>query len=40
MKENKNHKKEAIDYNVSIDTWCPQHENNAINLFCIDEKGK
>ena len=39
MKENKDHKKEAIDYNVPIDTWCPQHEKNTINLFCLDEKG-
>ena len=36
---NKEHKKEAIDYNVPIDTWCPQHEKNTINLFCLDEKG-
>ena len=37
-KKNKDHKKEPIDFNVPIDTWCPQHEKNAINLFCIDEK--
>ena len=37
---NKAHKKEAIDYNVPIDTWCPQHKKNEINLFCLDEKGK
>ena len=39
-KENKEHKKEAIDYNVPIDTRCPEHSGNNINLFCIDEKGK
>ena len=39
-KENKDHKKEAIDYNVPIDTRCPDHSGNNINLFCIDEKGK
>ena len=38
-KENKDHKKEAIDYNVQIDTRCPDHSGNNINLFCIDEKG-
>ena len=37
---NKSHKKEAIDYNVPIDTRCPDHSGNNINLFCIDEKGK
>ena len=40
MNENKEHKKEAIDYNVPIDTRCPDHAGNNINLFCIDEKGK
>ena len=39
-KENKDHKKEAIDYNVPIDTHFPDHSGNNINLFCIDEKGK
>ena len=38
-KENKEHKKEAIDYNIPIDTSCPDHDGNNINLFCIDEKG-
>jgi len=37
-KENIEHKKEAIDYNVPIDTWCPDHDKVAINLFCLDEK--
>ena len=39
-KENKEHKKEVIDYNVPIDTRCPEHSGNNINLFCVDEKGK
>ena len=38
-KENKDHKKEAIDFNVPIDTRCPVHDKNPINLFCLDEKG-
>ena len=37
--KNNQHKKEKIDYNVPIDTRCPYHEGNNINLFCIDEKG-
>ena len=40
MKENQDHKKEPIDYNVPIDTRCPDHDTIPINLFCIDEKGK
>ena len=39
-KENKDHKKEPIDYNVPIDTYCPDHDTIPINLFCLDEKGK
>ena len=39
IKENSEHKKEAIDYNVPIDTRCPDHSGNNINLFCLDEKG-
>ena len=39
-KKNKNHKKETIDDNIPIDTWCPDHKKNAISLFCLDEKGK
>ena len=37
--KNKEHKKEKIDYFVPIDTRCPEHDGNNINLFCIDEKG-
>ena len=39
-KKNIEHKKEKIDYFVPIDTWCPKHKKNAMNLFCLDEKGK
>ena len=39
-KANIAHKKEKIDYFVPIDTKCPYHPANPINLFCIDEKGK
>ena len=38
--ENSSHKKEKIDYFVPIDTKCPDHPKNPINLFCIEEKGK
>ena len=38
--KNSQHKKEKIDYNVPIDTRCPDHSGNNINLFCLDEKGK
>ena len=37
--KNSQHKKEKIDYNVPIDTICPEHEKIVINLFCVDEKG-
>ena len=40
QKENAEHKKEKIDPIVPIDTKCPEHPKNLINLFCIDEKGK
>ena len=33
------HKKEDIDYNVPIVTYCPEHKKNLMNLFCTDEKG-
>ena len=39
IKENSNHKSEKIDLFVPIDTKCPEHEGNLMNLFCIDEKG-
>ena len=38
-KENSDHKKEKIDYFVPIDTHCPEHKRNPLNLFCLDEKG-
>jgi len=37
--QDKNHKKEKIDYFAPIDTKCPEHKKVPINLFCIDEKG-
>ena len=39
-KKNIQHKKEAIDPFIPIDTKCPKHPNVPLNLFCIDEKGK
>ena len=33
------HKKEKIDPFVPIDIKCPDHPNNPMNLFCVDEKG-
>ena len=38
-KKNNEHKKETIDYNVPIDTRCPEHDQIPINLFYLDEKG-
>ena len=38
--EYRKHKKEKIDYFVPIDTRCSEHPNVALNLFCLDEKGK
>ena len=38
-KKNLEHKKEAIDPFVPIDTKCSSHPNIPLNLFCIDEKG-
>ena len=37
--KNNKHKKEKIDFNVPIDTRCPDHNTIPINLFCLDEKG-
>ena len=39
QKKNSEHKKEKIDPVVPLDTKCPDHPKNIINLFCIDEKG-
>ena len=39
-KVNSEHKKEEIDYFVSIYTKCPKHPENPMNLFCVDEKSK
>ena len=35
--KNKNHQKEKIDYFVPFPLKCPQHPNDRINLFCINE---
>ena len=37
--KNSTHKKEKIDNFVPIDTRCPEHQGNNMNLFCIEEKG-
>ena len=36
----KDHQKEIIDSFVPIDLKCPNHLQNPMNLFCINEKGK
>ena len=37
---NSQHKKEIIDSYIPIETKCPYHPKNLLNLFCVDEKGK
>ena len=37
--ENKLHKKDKIDYFISIDLKCPEHKLYPMGLFCINEKG-
>ena len=39
-KKNNSHEKEKIDFFVPIDLKCPEHPDDRINLFCVDEKGK
>ncbi len=34
------HKKEKIDYFFPIETKCEEHQNNQLNLFCVEDKGK
>ena len=34
-----NHQKENIDLYVPIEHKCPEHPNNELNLFCLEEKG-
>ena len=36
--KNSQHKKVKIDYNVPIDTRCPEHNAISINSLCTDEK--
>ena len=38
LKKNITHKKELIDLYVSFDLKCPAHPNNAIELFCLEDK--
>ena len=39
IKENSNHKKEKIDLFIPIETKCPEHKGNSMNLFCIEDRG-
>ena len=39
MKRITQHKKERLDYFVPIELKCPEHPNDRINLFCLDENG-
>ena len=38
--KNNNHKKENIDPFIPIELKCPNHPQDRMNLFCINEKGK
>ena len=40
LKKDSNHIKENIDPFVPIDLKCPEHPDNPMNLFCVEEKGK
>ena len=40
MKLSSQHKKEKIDYFAPVDIKCPQHPQEILNLFCVDENGK
>jgi len=37
IKNDPKHKKESIDLIVQIDFKCPEHPNEGINLFCLDD---
>ena len=39
MKISNQHKKEKLDLFVPMDIKCPEHPNDRINLFCLDENG-
>ena len=39
LKISSQHKKEKLDYFVPMDIKCPEHPNDRINLFCVDENG-
>ena len=38
VKNDPKHKKESIDLFVPIDFKCPEHPNEGINLFCLDDR--
>ena len=40
LRKYSSHKKENIDPFVPLDLKCPEHPENIMNLFCIDEKAK
>ena len=40
IKNDPKHKKENIDPFIPIDLKCPNHPQDRMNLFCINEKGK
>ena len=40
IKNDLKHKKENIDPFIPIDLKCPNHPQDRMNLFCINEKGK
>ena len=40
LRKDPQHKKEIYDPFVPIDLKCPEHPQDRINLFCVDEKGK
>ena len=39
FKKNSTHKKELIDPFIPIDVKCPDHPEDRMSLFCLDEKG-
>ena len=40
LKKNISHKKENLDPFIPIELKCPDHLQNPMNLFCLNEKGK
>ena len=39
LKINSSHKKEKLDLFIPLETRCSIHNNNSLDLFCVDEKG-